>query len=73
MKNKKKTHESMNLQLLLALGLLFKRRHKLQSDKEDKCAFLLVVMAAIGAISFGQTNKVFKANIEKPKRPSVLT
>jgi len=32
------------------------------------CAFLLVEMAAIGAISFGQTNKVFKANIAEVKK-----
>ena len=40
----------------------------MQSDREDMCAFLLVEMAAIGAISFGQTNKVFKANIAEVKK-----
>ena len=59
------------------LGLLFLRRDKMPSDNKDMCAFLLVEMAAIGAISFGQTKKVFKANTAevktKPKKPSVMT
>ena len=69
-----KTNESMNLQL--ALGLLLRqvavrqRGHvcfSISGDGGDRC----------NITSFGQTNKVFKANIAevktKPKKPSVMT
>ena len=73
--DEKQEKNTRKYEFAASFGIVFSRIDK--SDREDMCAFLLVEMAAIGAISFGQTNKVFKANMaevkKKPKKPSVMT